>query len=361
MAKILYGVAGEGFGHSSRSELIGQALIDAGHDVIFAASQKSHSYLRSTYGKRVREVFGLSFYCRGGRVHPFRTVLQNLARLPNGLITNQHLFSKVVGKLKPDVVISDFEPFSAWWAWANKVPCISIDHEHLLTCCQMDQEPNSRKERWLAEAVTRGYHTFANAYMILNFFKTPIKNRRAVLVPPVVRTRVTQFQPENKEHLLIYSTDSSPEMRHQIAETVQAFQDYPFFVYGFNEDGEEGNCIFRKKSTEHFLADLASCRAVIATAGFSLLSECLYFRKPMLLSPVQDQYEQILNAYYIEKLQLGCRMNRINRTSIQAFISALERFPKPDENLVEYPSNSRFFELFNQTSERLGFGFHIGN
>ena len=30
MAKILYGVAGEGFGHSSRSELIGKRLVEAG-------------------------------------------------------------------------------------------------------------------------------------------------------------------------------------------------------------------------------------------------------------------------------------------------------------------------------------------
>jgi len=39
MAKIIYAVAGEGFGHSSRSHLIGQRFIDAGHDVMFAGSQ----------------------------------------------------------------------------------------------------------------------------------------------------------------------------------------------------------------------------------------------------------------------------------------------------------------------------------
>ena len=37
MAKIIYGVAGEGFGHSSRSHLIGQRLLDAGNDVIGAS------------------------------------------------------------------------------------------------------------------------------------------------------------------------------------------------------------------------------------------------------------------------------------------------------------------------------------
>ena len=46
MARIIYGVAGEGFGHSSRSHLIGQRFIDAGHDVMFVGSQKSLLYLK---------------------------------------------------------------------------------------------------------------------------------------------------------------------------------------------------------------------------------------------------------------------------------------------------------------------------
>ena len=53
MAKIIYAVAGEGFGHSSRSHLIGQRLIDAGHDCVFVGSQKSLLYLKQYFGERV--------------------------------------------------------------------------------------------------------------------------------------------------------------------------------------------------------------------------------------------------------------------------------------------------------------------
>ena len=56
MARIIYGVAGEGFGHSSRSHLIGQRLLDSGHDVMFVGYRKSLAYLKQYFGERVREI-----------------------------------------------------------------------------------------------------------------------------------------------------------------------------------------------------------------------------------------------------------------------------------------------------------------
>ena len=44
MARIIYGVAGKGFGHSSRSHLIGQRLLAAVHEVMFIGYHKSLTY-----------------------------------------------------------------------------------------------------------------------------------------------------------------------------------------------------------------------------------------------------------------------------------------------------------------------------
>ena len=49
MAKIIYGVAGEDFVHSGHAHLIWRRLIDAGHDVIFAASEKSYASLQEQW------------------------------------------------------------------------------------------------------------------------------------------------------------------------------------------------------------------------------------------------------------------------------------------------------------------------
>ncbi|MBN2593845.1 MAG: hypothetical protein JXA81_10085, partial [Sedimentisphaerales bacterium] len=138
MAKIIYAVAGEGFGHSSRSHMIGQRLLDAGHDVMFVGSRKSLLYLTQYFGDRVREVFGLSFTFDGERIDKSETLKHNLLKLPEANRINDELFKEHFEPFDPDLVISDFEPFSAWWAWRKRIPFISIDHEHMLTLCKLD-------------------------------------------------------------------------------------------------------------------------------------------------------------------------------------------------------------------------------
>ncbi|MBN2512499.1 MAG: hypothetical protein JXB18_06135 [Sedimentisphaerales bacterium] len=353
MAKILYGVAGEGFGHSSRSELTGRYLIDAGHDVVFAASHKSFNYLRQLFNSRVKPVHGLRFYYHDGRVDPFRTVLQNLSSYRKGREINQCLFSEIAQEFRPDLVISDFEPFSAWWAWRNRVPCISIDHEHLLTCCAVETERALWKERTMAQIVTRGYHTFADAYIVLNFFKVPVKNRSASLVPPVVRNAVLQTHIRYGEHILVYSTDSGDLIKKRLFDILSRCVEYRFYIYGFDLAEERGNCLFKKTSTKFFLNDLASCRAMVATAGFSLLSECIHFRKPMLLMPVRDQYEQAVNAYYVHKLRMGQRINILTVEVLRSFLDQIEIFSFNHPSIV-FPDNAEYFRTLNHIFHKLG-------
>ncbi|MHC4310349.1 MAG: glycosyltransferase family protein, partial [Planctomycetota bacterium] len=161
MAKIIYGVAGEGFGHSSRSHLTGQRLIDAGHDVMFVGSQKSLLYLKQYFGERVREIFGLSFAFVDGRIDKSETLKQNLLNLPEGNKLNDALFREHFEPFGPDLVISDFEPFSAWWAWRKNVPFISIDHEHVLTLCELEHKSRNWFSRLTASVVTECHYVGA--------------------------------------------------------------------------------------------------------------------------------------------------------------------------------------------------------
>ena len=46
----------------------------------------------------------------------------------------------------------------------------------------------------------------ARAYVVVNFFKTPLKHERTVLAPPVVREVVTTLTPSNEGHIVVYST-----------------------------------------------------------------------------------------------------------------------------------------------------------
>jgi uncharacterized protein (TIGR00661 family) len=350
MARIIYGVAGEGFGHSSRSHLIGQRLIDAGNDVMFVGSAKSLLYLKQYFGERVKEIFGLSFAFEGGRVDKSETLKRNLLKLPEANKQNDELFKKHFEPFEPELVISDFEPFSAWWAWRKKVPFISIDHEHMLTLCELEHPAKSWFSRLTAKVVTECHYVGAVAYIILNFFDTPLRIESAVLAPPIVRPVVQELQSKQGGYILLYSTTGTE--REQLQEILSKFGEQKFYIYGFAESGESGNCIYKKRSTEGFLTDLASAHGVIASAGFSLISECMYLKKKMLLLPLAGQYEQMVNAHYIQKLGLGISANKLNEEVLSDFLEHLDKPIRDDERIL-WPDNDNFFRLLQETLKKL--------
>lgn len=58
-------------------------------------------------------------------------------------------------------------------------------------------------------------------------------------------------------------------------------------------------------SKEGFLDDLASSKAVMATAGFTLMTESFYYRKPFMALPMKGQFEQEINGILMTELGYG--------------------------------------------------------
>jgi len=350
MARIIYAVAGEGYGHSSRAHLVGQRLLDAGHEVMFVASQKALRYLRSIYGPQVKEIFGLSFAYRRGRIDPVETFTRNLFQVARAKTLNKRLFDQVYRRFDPDLVITDFEPFTGWWARRARVPFISLDNEHLLTVCRLEHRLRHVFPRLTATAVTRSVGIGAGAYVVTNFFNAPVKSDRAILAPPIVRRIVTTMEPSDAGHVVVYWTTGTEETR--LRAVLRKFPAQRFLIYGFDKSTTVRNCVFKRASTEGFLKDLASAHGVVASAGLSLISECMHWRKRMLLLPLAGQYEQIVNAHYFEKLGLGITAKRLTEAALSRFLSRLDEPISPDERIL-WPDNEKFFETLETALNRL--------
>ena len=357
MAKIIYAVAGEGFGHSTRSHLIGQRLIDAGHDVMFVGSKNSLVYLKQYFGERVHEIFGLSYAYDKGYVDPIRTLKRNLVKMPKGHRRNVELFKKHFEPFGPDLVISDFEPFSAWWAWRKNVPFISIDNEHILTLCKLEHPAKNWFSRLTARVVTRCHYVGAATYVVINFFRAPLRIKSAVLAPPIVRPIVCALRPTKAEHILVYSTTGARE--GHLRQMLGKFAGQKFHVYGFNKSDADKNCVFKKRSVEDFLADLASARGVVASAGFSLISECMHLKKKMLLLPLAGQYEQIINAHYVQNLGLGVSAEKLDKAVLAQFLDELDE-PMPADERIIWPDNDKFFQILQNVLNTLDNPVSIG-
>ena len=50
---------------------------------------------------------------------------------------------------------------------------------------------------------------------------------------------------------------------------------------------------------------LKQTKAIITNGGFTVISEALYLKKPIFSIPIKNQFEQALNAKFVEKLGAG--------------------------------------------------------
>jgi uncharacterized protein (TIGR00661 family) len=83
-----------------------------------------------------------------------------------------------------------------------------------------------------------------------------------------------------------------------------------------------------KFSETGFVDDLASCRAVVANGGFTLMSEAVYLHKPMLSIPVGGQFEQILNAHYLHRLGYGEWWETLDADLLTHFLANVPRYQR---------------------------------
>jgi uncharacterized protein (TIGR00661 family) len=76
---------------------------------------------------------------------------------------------------------------------------------------------------------------------------------------------------------------------------------------------------------------------VIANSGFSLISEALPLGKPYLAVPVAHQFEQIFNAYSIDKVGYGAHWEDLEKEKLESSLFNLDLYR---ENLAKYPRQS---------------------
>lgn len=334
MANILYGVNGEGAGHSTRAKEVLSHLVAQGHKVLVASFDRGLRNLQPDF--EVTEIFGFRFAYVNNRVRYKRTVAKNLLTVPQAAKSLSHLKS-LVDERKIDLVITDFEPLTCHVGHKKGLPVVSIDNQHCLTNAVVSYPKQYRRDAAAAKLVTRLMTPRANAYLVISFFTAPIRKRNTFLFPPLLRREILAAKPTEGDHVLVYVTSPAPALA-KLLQTVRC----RFIAYGFGREGEEGSILYKKPSLDGFFADLVSARAVVANSGFSLVTEALHLGKPYLAVPVSHQFEQIFNAYWLEKSGYGAYWEALDRERIEAF---LYNVPHYREALAQYPrqGNSALF------------------
>jgi uncharacterized protein (TIGR00661 family) len=326
MANILYGVNGEGSGHSTRAKEVISHLQAKGHTVRVVSFDRGLRNLSESF--EVTEIFGFRFAYVNNRMRYRRTLAKNLITAPRAARSMARLMRQAK-QWQIELVITDFEPLSCHVGHRQRLPVISIDNQHCLTNVEVTLPSQFRRDAAAAKLVTRLMTPRADAYLVTSFFSARVKRRNTFLFPPILRREVLSTKPYSGDHVLVYVTSPSPDLV-KLLKQVRA----RFVAYGFGLEGPQENILFKKPSMEGFLGDLAGSKAIIANAGFSLVSEALHLGKPYLAVPVQHQFEQIFNAYYLDKTGYGAWWQDLNKERVESFLYNLPHYA---ENLASYP------------------------
>jgi uncharacterized protein (TIGR00661 family) len=328
--RILYGVVGEGMGHATRSKVTCEHLVERGHEVKIVVSGRAHGFLAKSFPDVV-QIKGLTIRYVDNRMDRDGTLAKNLLAAPGLVADNvQAYYDKVVG-WEPDVVITDFDSFAYLFAKRHGLPIISIDNQQIISRCKLDPavKKGVKVDYQMTKAFVRAKLPACDHYIVTTFFEPPIRKKfrdSTTLVPPILRHAILEAKDRAKvgDHVLVYQTSSSDS---QLLPQLGELREHRFLVYGMKRHDQKGpagktpsNCVVRDFSEEGFVEDLATAQAVVCNGGLSLIGEALYLGKPIFSVPVKNQFEQVLNARYLEELGYGLTADALDPQILRLFL-----------------------------------------
>jgi uncharacterized protein (TIGR00661 family) len=308
MARVLYGIHGTGHGHAMRGLTVARRL--AGHDFLFVASDDAVSVLDPEFP--VISIPNLGTVFKNYRVDMRATIAR---ALPVLLHRERHVrrVLRIIEEFRPDVCMTDLEYFVPRAAERAGLPCLTLDHQHVITCCRHNLPPDMWLDAFVQGATPRWLFRPTGDNLIISFYSPPVLSRyRARVVPPILRESVLALSPRDDGHIVVYQSNSTHD---NLVEFLRKATDRPAYVFGFRRSGgREGNVIFMEKSEDGFLRLLESCAYVIQGGSHTLMSEALYLGKPILSLPLGGMVEQRFNALYLERLNYGMKADMAGLT-----------------------------------------------
>lgn len=283
-------------------------------DYVFSGREPEKFFNMEPFGD-YRCFRGMTLCWSDGRIDNLKTMLNN------------NLLS-VMADIKQldvdayDLVITDFEPITAWAARLKNKASLGISHQYAFKSPQVPTAGHSLAGNMVLKH-------FAPAARALGFhwhhFNSPI-------LPPLIGPMSYSLSSEAGK-VVVYLPF---EDRDRVVDFLGANQHAEFYYYcDVDAPSDEANIHLRPFGRESFQKDLASCEGVIANAGFGLLSESIQAGKKLLVKPLSGQMEQLSNAAAIEELEIGEVMSEFDQAQLQAWLDDESPSPCPYPDVAD--------------------------
>lgn len=311
--RVLYGLQGTGFGHISRAAEL----------IPLLAKKCKLEILISGYNSSNPLPFAVNFQFNGLTFYPSKSGGIDLIKTVKSLRIKT-LYQDIISldTSKYDLIISDFEPISAYAAILGGIPLVELSHQASIL---KKHCPKPTGLSWMHKLLLK---IMCPAKSKIGFHFASVDNQTFT---PVIRKSIRELNPKDNGSVLVYL----PAYHHEhIVNHFTNQSEKHFIIYSANTNEKltYQNICIKPLSTTEFTKDLLNCHAVICGAGFETPAEALYLGKKLIVIPMKAQFEQQCNALFLKSL--GIRMEdslyQINSIDNWLLNAATIRFDYPD-------------------------------
>lgn len=338
---IIYGICSDGLGHATRSMPIIDHLLKKGHNVYIVTGKEAKDFLSEKY-KNIIVINSLAMAYGANEVKQLKTVVDYFASFKTNP-KNYRIVKNLIKKVKPDIIISDFETTTITLAKIYDIPCIAIDNHSAIFRTYVEFKMKDLTDLFIAKMVGKLRCYRADWYLALCFYKPKLKKARTEIFDPILREEFYKIKPKYKNYVLVYNRFQ--DKNNRIIKELKKVKNETFYVYGLNQEKIDGNVILKK--TGNNIKELANCKAVICNGGHSLISEAIFLKKPIYSLPVKNQFEQQTNAYYLQKMGFGENHKTLTSTEIRKFLKKINIYKKNLEK-HKYKDKKIFFNRLDK-------------
>ncbi|MCD6576046.1 MAG: hypothetical protein J7K73_02720 [Nanoarchaeota archaeon] len=341
MKKILMSVVGIGLGHATRSEAVYRQIKEKSKVKILTYHDTYRYYKKL---KIPAEDFG--GYKYKGRGYSFDVLLQinDFFKNPTKLRADYKRFRNLADKFKPDIVFTDSEPNGFFYATRRDLPNFTLTNL-ITTLTHYKLVPKKLKTREIAIQhlllkrlinfmLKKGDKFFVPSFERNIFYEEKIEytdlivRKKPAQLPSISHLKKKLKIDKDFYYVHVGGSDIERELFHMLELVLPNFKD-EFFIVSSNHSTKE---VIKKDNmlifpfVKNALEYVKLSKGIISPAGHSSISEALVYKKPILVIPLRNHIEQLVNGALIKKEGLGetCFFER--KLSISTLIDSLKRF-----------------------------------
>lgn len=333
MKKVLVGICGIGNGHINRQICVIKVLIEHGYKLLIATEKEKIETLKNIFpNEKIIELTIPWIVCDKDGLNYKETLnkYNNIDYFRKYLEFGINVEKELNGK--PDLVISDYEPNVAQYAYSANIPLITMEQQSKFLYLDEIKIDNHSIEE---EKYRLNY--FFPRYdkkIISSFFPIDFEKSDVIQVPPIISS--ISKKETKEDFILVYLSSYSNSYKYKkLLEIIRDLKNKEFKVYSNNYEEYEkeysSSNIEYSNFNINFKNDLSICSCLLATSGHQLISEAISLNIPIYVFPLET-YEQHYNALMVEKYKLGTN-KEITKENIEEFISKRKEY---EENIIDY-------------------------